>query len=63
VSLGYDRVRFIKPVFINDTITVNYTVEEFDGERNRSYSQVEVVNQHNETVAVAKHILKWVPNE
>lgn len=63
VSLGYDRVRFIKPVFINDTITVNYTVEEFDGERNRSYSQVEVVNQDDETVAVAKHILKWVPNE
>jgi acyl dehydratase len=62
VSLGYDRVRFIKPVFINDTITVNYTVEEFDGERNRSYSQVEVVNQDDETVAVAKHILKWVPN-
>lgn len=63
VSLGYDNVRFVKPVFINDTITVSYTVEQFDGERNRSYSQVEVVNQHNETVAVAKHILKWVPNE
>jgi acyl dehydratase len=63
VSLGYDRVRFVKPVFINDTITVNYTVEECDSERNRSYSQVEVVNQHNETVAVAKHILKWVANE
>lgn len=63
VSLGYDNVRFIKPVFINDTITVNYMVEEFDGERNRSYSQVEVINQNNETVAVAKHILKWVSNE
>jgi len=62
VSLGYDRVRFIKPVFINDTITVNYTVENFDSERNRSYSHVEIVNQNNETVAVAKHILKWVPN-
>ena len=63
VSLGYDNVRFIKPVFINDTITVNYTVEDYDADRNRSYSHVEITNQHNETVAVAKHILKWVPNE
>lgn len=27
VSLGYDRVRFLKPVFIGDTITVTYTLE------------------------------------
>lgn len=62
VSLGYDNVRFIKPVFINDTITVTYTVEEIDSERNRSLSSVVIVNQNNETVAVAKHILKWVAN-
>jgi len=63
VSLGYDHVRFIKPVFINDTITVNYTVESFDHEKNRSYSRVEIVNQDNIIVAVAIHILKWVSNE
>lgn len=62
VSLGYDRVRFLKPVFINDTITVNYTVESFDSAKNRSISSIEVLNQDGETVAVAKHILKWVPN-
>jgi len=62
VSLGYDHVRFLKPVFINDTITVNYTVEEFDKERSRSLSNIEIVNQNDELVAVAKHILKWVPN-
>ncbi len=62
VSLGYDHVRFLKPVFINDTITVNYTIQEFDSERQRSLSNIEVVNQHGEIVAVAKHILKWVPN-
>src|SRR3954447_9907414 len=26
VSLGYDRIRFLKPVFIGDTITVSYVV-------------------------------------
>ena len=62
VSLGYDHVRFLKPVFINDTITVNYTIQEFDSERQRSLSNIEVSNQHGEVVAVAKHILKWVPN-
>ncbi len=62
VSLGYDRVRFLKPVFINDTITVNYTVARFDKEKKRSISDIEVINQHGEIVAVAQHILKWVAN-
>lgn len=62
VSLGYDRIRFLKPVFINDTITVNYTIEEIDPERHRSLSNIEIVNQSGELVAVAKHILKWVRN-
>src|SRR5208282_1428028 len=26
VSLGYDKVRFVKPVFIGDTLTARYTV-------------------------------------
>ncbi len=62
VSLGYDHVRFLKPVFISDTITVKYTVEEFDNERSRSLSNIEITNQNDEIVAVAKHILKWVSN-
>ena len=60
VSLGYDRVRFIKPVFINDTVTVTYTVSEIDLEKRRSYAKVEVVNQDGVTVAAAEHIMAWV---
>src|SRR5829696_3387084 len=30
VSLGYDRVRFLKPVFIGDTITVRYEISDLD---------------------------------
>lgn len=63
VSLGYDRVRFLKPVFINDTITVHYEIEAVDREKNRSLSKIEITNQHGELVAVATHILKWVPND
>jgi len=62
VSLGYDRVRFIKPVFIDDTITVRYTVELFDQEQRRSNAAIKITNQHDEPVAMATHILKWVPN-
>ena len=61
VSLGYDRVRFLGPVFLGDTITVTYTIAEIDTERRRSTSEITITNQRGETVTVAKHILKWVP--
>jgi acyl dehydratase len=63
VSLGYDRVRFVGPVFINDTITVTYRITEIDRERDRTRSSIEVTNQHGETVAVAEHLLAWVAKE
>ena len=60
VSLGYDRIRFLKPVFIGDTLTARYTVEEIDAAAGRSRSRVEVVNQAGEACLVGTHIMKWV---
>ena len=62
VSLGYDRIRFLAPVFLGDTITVDYTIAAIDEERRRSTSDIKVTNQNGELVAVAQHILKWVAN-
>ena len=62
VSVGYDKVRFLKPVFLGDTITVAYTVSKIDVARRRSTAGIEVTNQNDELVAVASHILQWVPN-
>ena len=62
VSVGYDKVRFLKPVFLGDTITVAYTVSEIDVVRRRSTAGIEVTNQNDELVAVASHILQRVPN-
>ena len=62
VSLGYDRIRFPAPVFIGDTVTVVYRIKAIDPERKRSTAEITVTNQKGETVAVAEHILKWVPN-
>ena len=60
VSLGYDRIRFLKPVFIGDTITVTYRVTAFDEIGSRSEAAIEVHNQHGLLVAVAAHIMRWV---
>lgn len=61
VSQGYDKVRFIGGVFFGDTITVTYTIQKLDGEKNRAFANVEVKNQKGELVAAATHISRWVP--
>jgi acyl dehydratase len=61
VSLGYDRVRFLKPVFLGDTITVRYTVDSIDAAKNRTLAKVEVTNEKGEIVAAATHLMTWLP--
>jgi acyl dehydratase len=61
VSLGYDRVRFLHPVFIGDTLTAHYIVDRVDPARGRAEAACEVVNQKGETCLAARHILRWVP--
>jgi 3-hydroxybutyryl-CoA dehydratase len=62
VSLGYDRVRFLAPVYFGDTVTVEYTIASIDVERRRANGDIKVTNQDGALVAVATHILKWVAN-
>ena len=60
-SKGYDRLRFIKPVFIGDTITTKVTISEKDLDKKPGYGKivehVEVFNQNNTLVMVCDHIL------
>ena len=60
VSLGYDRVRFLAPVFIGDTVTVTYTIAEVDPPKRQSVADIGVTNQNGTLVTVARHILRWV---
>ena len=62
VSMGYDRIRFLKPVFIGDTLTARYTIQAIDPVKSRSHSKVEVRNQHGELVVVGEHLMKWLPS-
>lgn len=60
-SYGYDRLRFVKPVFIGDTIHTRTTIasKEDDPKRadmGRVFERTEVVNQKDEVVLVADHI-------
>jgi 3-hydroxybutyryl-CoA dehydratase len=60
VSLGYDRIRFVEPIFIGDTVTVIYTISEIDEEKLRTRADIEVTNQRGEVCTVAQHILKFL---
>jgi len=60
VSVGYDRIRFLKPVYFGDTITVHYVISSLDASRERIVSKVEVKNQRDELVCVADHIMQLV---
>jgi acyl dehydratase len=61
MTYGYDRLRFIKPVYINDTIRVNLIVTGKKDHKSPEYGfvteKVEVFNQRDELVMVCDHIL------
>ena len=61
-SYGYDRLRFIKPVFIGDTIHARVTVKEKrEYPKRPEYGMVvelcEVLNQHEQLVLACEHLL------
>lgn len=61
-SYGYDRVRFIAPVFIGDTITAHSEIVEKKDHKKRPEvygmvdEQVSVINQRGETVISFVHV-------
>jgi len=63
VSLGYDRMRFLAPVYFGDTVTVTYTAASIDKEKLRATADIKITNQDGTLVAVATHLLKWVKNQ
>ena len=60
VSVGYDRVRFLKPVYFGDTVTIDYEITGIERDRERTIAKIEVKNQNDELVAVATHIMQLV---
>ena len=61
MTYGYDKLRFIKPVFINDTVKVKITVMDKKEHKKPDYGliteKVEAFNQHEELIMVCEHLL------
>ena len=61
MTYGYERLRFTKPVFINDTISVTVTIKDLKDHKRPGHGVVtelvEVTNQHGEVVMVCEHLL------
>ena len=60
VSAGYDRIRFLKPVYFGDTLTIDYEISSIERERERTVAKIEVKNQRDQLVMVATHIMQLV---
>jgi acyl dehydratase len=61
VSLGYDKIRFLRPAFIGDTLTATYRVEDIDEAAGRSRARLEVTNQDGELCLAGTHVMRWLP--
>ena len=62
MSYGYDRMRFVKPVFIGDTIRSIVTIKEKRDDPKRPghgvvVEALQVTNQRGETVLACEHLL------
>ena len=60
VSLGYDKLRFIKPVFAGDTITTTISIADVQREKLRVICDERCVNQSGVTVAVGLHVMRFI---
>jgi 3-hydroxybutyryl-CoA dehydratase len=60
-SYGYDRVRFVRPVFIGDTITMRYTITSMDPTTLRTLADVVGTNQDGTVCFAAVHIAQGLP--
>jgi acyl dehydratase len=61
-TYGYDRLRFVRPVFIGDTVHVRVALrEKRDAPKRPEYGivveMVEALNQRQETVLACEHLL------
>ncbi|HIZ35758.1 MAG TPA: dehydratase [Candidatus Ruania gallistercoris] len=63
LSYGYDRLRFLKPVFLGDTVTVTVTVSRIDSERSIAVAEVRATNPAGDLLLVADHLLYCYENE
>ena len=60
ISYGYDRIRFIRPTHLGDTITTEHRIAEIIPEEDKALAEVTCTNERGELVAAARHVVKFV---
>ena len=60
INVGYDKVRFLKPVMLGETITASYTVVSMDEQTGKVYGDIKCTNQNGDVVLVGANILKII---
>lgn len=60
VSYGYDKVRFLRPVFLGDTVTVSAEVVEVDPGARRTVLDITARTQDGTTCLYARHLLHHI---
>jgi acyl dehydratase len=63
VAAGYDKIRFLGPVFFGDTIRIEYRIARVDRERQRTHAELRVTNQDGKLVLAGDHLIKFLPYE
>jgi acyl dehydratase len=57
LSYGWDRVRFVKPVLLGDTITTAYALVDPEDAGRKRLARADAHNQRGELVGVGTHVL------
>lgn len=57
LSYGYDKIRFLAPVFLGDTVEAVLTVNRIEPERNIAVADVRVTTSDGRLVIAAEHLL------
>lgn len=58
IAVGYDQIRFLKPVFFGDTITATYVITALDEAKMRTTAECTMTNQHGVPVLTCVHYMK-----
>ncbi len=57
LSYGYDRVRFLQPVYLGETVQVDYRIREIDPTAHKAFADMRATTADGQLVLVGTHIL------
>ena len=60
LAMGYDKVKFLKPVFFGDTITATYRITAVNEARRKTTGECVMTNQRGEIVLTCLHYMKVI---